>query len=83
MLATSAEAGGRGRERSSRKEKEVGEETWMKGKHLQHVEHDEEQLERQGHQMKVWEPRKGGSKFILLEIDMTAAVKRTHGFRVA
>lgn len=37
---------------------------------------------RQGHQMKVWEPRKGGSKFILLEIDMTAAVKRTHGFRV-
>lgn len=40
---TTAEAGGRGRERSSKKEKGVGEEIWMKGKHLQRVEHSEGQ----------------------------------------
>ena len=43
VLVTTAEAGGRGGEGST-EEKGVGEEMWMKGKHLQHVEHCEEQL---------------------------------------
>lgn len=43
VLVTTAETGGRGRERSSKKEKGVGEEMCMKGKHLQHGVHSKEQ----------------------------------------
>lgn len=39
-------------------------------------------LEHQGHQIKVWEQRKNWRKYIPLEIDMPAAVKRTEEFRV-
>ena len=35
-----------------------------------------------GTKIKVWEQRKRWRKFILLEIDMTAVVRRTHRFRV-
>lgn len=79
MLVTSAEAGRRGRERSS-KEKGTGEEMWMKeaftacGAQRSNGE--------QGHQTKVREQRKRWRKYILLEIGMTAVVKSTQEFRV-
>lgn len=79
-MVTTAEAGGRGPERSRGAGWAGGGEMQMKGKPLEHAECCN--LGHQGHQIKVWEQRKKWRKYILLEIDVPAVVRRAQESRV-
>lgn len=80
VLVTTAEAGGRGGRAAGRRR--VWGRRWDEREAFTACGAPNSNKEHQGHQIKVWEQKKRWRKFILLEIDTTAVVRRSQGLRV-